>query len=203
MVINWYKDKDKILQQIVDSHRNLIKKNDLLCIRNLKNTFKAGIRSKGKYYKQELELFFLFLQKRFQKKKVQGIWFRLMFKRLLNKAGIIDFKYSAGWFDGFKSRFPVALRKRTRKKGLPVYKKAESINNFYTLLHQIRNSKKYKHQCDIYGAFAAQNTYVMDEVPCPFVFDEDTTYDLKGAKTVEIESLPIGIYCLFLIIFVI
>ena len=120
------------------------------------------------------------------------MWFRLQFKRLLKRdkpEGWDSFKYSNGWFTNFRNRSPkIVTRRTTNKKHIPVEQRLPQIKKFHKFLHEVRNSTDYVHQDEVYGRFRPSNVSHFDEVPMPFVFGADETYEFEGAKRVYVKT---------------
>ena len=112
--------------------------------------------------------------------------------------GYQSFKYSNGWFTNWKRRFKVVQRKRTNKKTIPLEVREPLLKRFHILLHGKRNTDVYVHQSEIFGRFAASNTYTFDEIPFPFALKQDTTYDAKGASRVYVKQCGNGKCSIFI-----
>ena len=184
-VHRWHKKKDKLFKKAAKCSKL-----------QLKNCYRLGDKRLSQFPVQEAQLKVIFKERRKKGKKINDLWIKLQFKRILKKDKpnkYEQFKYSNGWLEGFKKRYSIVLRKRTNKKDIPIENRKGPIQQFHILLHNIRNTNHYKHQSKVYGRFAPSNTYTFDEIPMPFVFGWDSTLEEKGAVRVYIKQCGKGL----------
>ena len=126
--------------------------------------------------------------------KIKGWWFKTRAKQLLQAtAGTSvssQFKFSDAWFDGFKRRYNISLRRPTNKaQSVPVTKK-QLIQNFH---RKIRQEAAVGPQIGKLGQFNTCNLANVDQTPLPFTFTNGPTYEEKGAKTVWVQGGSSGL----------
>jgi hypothetical protein len=106
------------------------------------------------------------------------------------------FKFSRGWFSGFKNRYNISLRRRTKlSQTAPedVYDKIQSWLQFNR-----RNSQPTVYtfgpgrQNREVGKYRLSEISNMDQTPLSFEFMDNRTYNQKGADTVWIKVAKSG-----------
>ena len=116
--------------------------------------------------------------------KVKQWWFKLRSKRLLETLSPGEhFKFSAGWFDAFKRRHKIVLRRRTNVCQKPPSNKIEALRRFH---RNIRGSKDK--MINLSGKFRMQQISNVDQTPLPFAFTDRQTYSDKGEKSVWVRE---------------
>jgi len=101
-----------------------------------------------------------------------------------------QFKFSDAWFDGFKRRYNISLRRPTNKaQSVPVTKK-QLIQNFH---RKIQQEAAVGPQIGKLGQFNTCNLANVDQTPLPFTFTIGPTYEEKGAKTVRVQGETSGL----------
>ena len=98
--------------------------------------------------------------------KVKGWWFKTRAKQLLQSTETdSQFKFSNAWFDGFKRRYNISLRRPTNKaQNVPATKK-QLIRNFH---RKIRQEAAVGPQIGKLGQFNTSNVANVDQTPLPF-----------------------------------
>lgn len=102
------------------------------------------------------------------------------------------FKASNNWFDRFKKRHGISFRRRSNKKKNSAEDGRETIQRFHRDLRKAVKSKRRRNKSRMhnlaidkkYGRWSSKNRYNIDQVPLPFVIDQDKTYDITGNKQV-------------------
>ena len=106
------------------------------------------------------------------------------------------FKASDNWFQRFKKRNNIAFRRRSNKKKNPASDGKETVQRFHrnlrASLKTTRRRKKVRLDCK-YGRWLPQNRYNVDQVPLPFVIDQDKTYEVKGSEQVWVSQPSSGL----------
>jgi hypothetical protein len=97
---------------------------------------------------------------------------------LINNPGIVGFKFSSQWLDGFLGRYDLSNRRRTTVAQKLPSDLIEIQNIFLSYVMYLRIHNKY------------QLKYIgnMDETPLWFDLPINTTINQKGAKTVSIRT---------------
>ena len=181
LVSKWYDKRDDLFKHIAD-----------LGITKSKLVTRVGNVRGALFPSQEAELRKIFSERRLKGRKISALWFKLQFKRLLQRDkpdGYDRFKYSRGWFEKFCSREPrIVVRKTTNKKHIDIKDRVDLIHGFHQYMHDIRTTTEYSHQSDEYGRFKPENTGHFDEIPAPFVFGASETYEFEGVRRVHVSQ---------------
>jgi len=150
-----------------------------------------------RWKEMERELFELFRERRAMGRPVRRSWFRRVSKELIEKhygEGEANlFCFSNGWFRGFLSWHQISLRAITNKASKLPQDFGEAILNwmrFNRRNSQIREATSME-QGDLpaaIGRYRLQNICNMDQTPVPYEFIEGHTYNIKGEKTIWMQS---------------
>ena len=95
------------------------------------------------------------------------------------------FKGSNNWFQRFKRRHHISLRRRTNKKKNAANDSKETIQQFHRELRKAVQSKRRRERPVVdktYGRWLPKNRLNVDQVPLPFVVDQEKTYEIEGNK---------------------
>ena len=106
------------------------------------------------------------------------------------------FKGSNNWFQRFKRRHQIALRRRTNKKQHSANDGRETIQRFHRNLRKAVQSKRRRNNSVVdtnFGRWLPKDRYNVDQVPLPFVIDQETTYDVAGTKQVWVSQPASGL----------
>ena len=110
--------------------------------------------------------------------------------------GASKFKGSDNWFQRFKKRHNISLRRRSNKKKDSAYDGRETIQRFHRNLRKAVKSKRRRNNSALhpkYGRWLPENRYNIDQVPLPFVIDQDKTYHITGTKQVWVSQPSTGL----------
>jgi hypothetical protein len=105
-------------------------------------------------------------------------------------------KGSSNWFQRFKKRHKIVLRRRTNKKKDCADDGRVTIQNFHRNLRQALKTTRRRNKTSIhpkYGRWLPNNRYNIDQVPLPFVVDQEKTYDTLGSKQVWVAQPSSGL----------
>lgn len=97
------------------------------------------------------------------------------------------FKASDNWFQHFKRRNNISLRRRTNKKQHSADAAREKFQEFHRNLRKAVKSKRRRSNAvpdRKYGRWMPQQRFNVDQVPLPFVVEQDRTYDFSGSKQI-------------------
>ena len=94
-----------------------------------------------------------------------------------------NFKFSNRWFENFKKRFDISLRRKTHCSQKPPSELEMPIKQFHSYLLHVRRNGTYG-DCDIAN---------MEQTPLPYVLDDGKTYDMVGAMEVWSQSGQSGL----------
>lgn len=123
-------------------------------------------RRGGKYPGAETVVYDQYRKRRYLKGlKVSGKWLRAKMKAALAKQqppGWDTFKYSDQWFDRFKKRHNIVLRRRTNKKSKTLEERLPKIREFHRKVKSMRQTPPARDPK--YGRWAAKKTAHVDQV---------------------------------------
>lgn len=107
-----------------------------------------------------------------------------------------NFKASDNWFQRLKKCHNIAFRRRSNKKKSSVNDGRESIQRFHRNLRKALKTIRRRSGAVMdakYGRWLPQNRYNIDQVPLPFVIDQDKTYEIQGSKQVWVSQPSSGL----------
>ena len=123
--------------------------------------------------------------------KVKRWWFKTRGEQLLQLISPhCNFKFSKNWFDEFKRRYKISLRRPTHKAQVIPSSKAKLVRSFH---RAIRKEASKGHQLDALGRLRLNCIANFDETPLPFTFTNGLTYESKGASTVWVQGGSSGL----------
>ena len=97
--------------------------------------------------------------------KVKAYWFRVRAKQILNELNPeVSFSFSNGWFDRFKARYSISLRRTTNIAQRPANDKEESIRVFHLNIRQQARLRSGEELRDI-GRYKLSQIANMDQTP--------------------------------------
>ena len=177
----WISNKDKIFQEgAVEATRRLMSSGG-------KNISKARI----KFPEMEAELHLKFKTRRGEGRRCSASWIKKTAKKIQKeKDPDSDFTASRGWFYLFLKRFNLTSRKRSNSKQGSVFDRIPFIREFH------RKFRLFLSLGDVldrkWGRFLPNARFNADQVPLPFVCEQDQTYEEKGARRVWIRQMEEG-----------
>ena len=109
--------------------------------------------------------------------KISKLWLTTKMKKKIEscygKVEASKFKASNNWFQRFKRRYNISLRRRTNKKKNAANDGRETIQQFHRDLRKVVQSKRRRRERPIvdntYGRWSPKNRLNVDQVPLPFV----------------------------------
>ena len=107
-----------------------------------------------------------------------------------------SFKGSNSWFQRFKKRHGLVLRRRTDKKKNSADEGREIIQKFHKNLRKSLKTHRRRNKSSIdpkYGRWTPGNRYNVDQVPLPFVVDQGAIYVTVGNKQVWVSQPSSGL----------
>ena len=128
--------------------------------------------------------------------KISKLWLTTKMKQKIEscygKEEATKFKASNNWFQRFKRRYNISLRRRTNKKKNAANDGRETIQQFHRDLRKAVQSKRRRSERPVvdntYGRWSPKNRLNVDQVPLPFVVDQDKTYEIAGSNQVWISQ---------------
>ena len=162
----------------------------------VRNAFVSSKRldylNQGLFPVHEERLFDMFVQRRERMLVVPRIWFRTRMKKLLKErppAGTAwkAFVASPGWAHNFFGRFDVSRRARSNMKAKSPQQRLPEVQKFHRTAKRFRQPPPLRDEK--YGRFPPINTLHVDQVPYePARKIFETTYEMRGARRVQIKS---------------
>ena len=139
----------------------------------------------------EEELYREYKNLRRQGVKVKGFWFRTRAKQLLQQMHPDDtFHFSDCWFNGFKSRHRISLRRPTNTSQRPAADKREAIQQFHRTIRKLAAEERPTRPV---RRFTLKQIANVDQTPLPFSFTNGGTYADTGDKTVWVRGGASGL----------
>jgi len=194
LVVKW----NKARKEIISDERNKHNANagGMRDARRRRQMVGERARNSEKYPLAANLLVAEFKLRRAKGSKVSKLWIKTNMKkkieRCYGKEEANKFKGSNNWFQRFKRRHQIALRRRTNKKQHSANDGRETIQRFHRNLRKAVQSKRRRNNSVVdtkFGRWLPKDRYNVDQVPLPFVIDQETTYDVAGTKQVWV-SLP-------------
>jgi len=132
--------------------------------------------------------------------KVSKLWIKKKMKAKIEacygKEAADKFKASDNWFQRFKTRHKISFRRRSNKKKNYADNTRETIQRFHQNLRKAVKSKRRRNGSATdakYGRWLPRNRYNIDQVPLPFVIDQNKTYGFTGNKQVWVSQPSSGL----------
>ena len=150
-------------------------------------------RRPAKYPSMEEKLVKEYREMRKKGIKVKGWWFKLRSKQLLDVLSPGEnFKFSAGWFDAFKRRHKIALRRCANVCQQPPSNKIQALRRLHHDIRQQATSGSKDKMINLTEKFSLQQMANVDQTPLPFAFTDGQTYSEKGEKSVWVRENQSG-----------
>ena len=199
MIVKWNKNRKAIENELAlnKQERNIGNIKELRQRRKLTSTFK---KRREKYPKEASAVLSEFKLRRAQGVRVSKLWLcrkmKMQVENYYDKQQAQNFKASGNWFQRFKKRKNITLRKRTNKKKDSAEEGRERIQNFHRELRKALNSTRRRsnlQKTSKYGRWLPEQRYNVDQVPLPFVIGQEKTYEVSGSKQVWISQPSSGL----------
>jgi len=199
LVVKWNNIRDKIK---AESERNKQKKNagGVKSTRQRRKLVGDKAKNSEKYPLASARVIVEFKLRRAKGCKVSKLWLKKKMKSKIEecygKEEACKFKGSGNWFQRFKKRHGISFRRRTNKKKDAADEGRERIQKFHRDLREAVKSRRRRVNStqDVkYGRWTPQNRYNIDQVPLPFVVEQDKTYDVTGNKQVWVSQPSSGL----------
>ena len=196
-VVNFYRDNNSNLYQ-TSKRFSLNTKTLLRWIGDEDGIKKSKKGSKHRqhvrppmYPEMERQLYLEYKQLRKQGLKVKGYWFRIRAKQIIEATNPESSAcFSNSWFDGFKQRHKISLRRAINVSQKPAEDKRGAIQGFH---RNIRDVASKGDQTGAVGKFELQQIANVDQTPLPFSFASGKTYADTGDKTVWVKGGASGL----------
>mmetsp|Transcript_15361 Transcript_15361/g.28931 ORF Transcript_15361/g.28931 Transcript_15361/m.28931 type:complete len:660 (+) Transcript_15361:59-2038(+) len=155
---------------------------------------------KSPFHDIESELYGRFVDKRKKSQKVSSQWLRITAKQIFgekqhadpDKWGDKSFKASYGWMRRFMTRKKIKFRKRKCGKEKTAEDCIEDFEKFmkllrFELLAPNENIGGRHDNHPLWGRFPPERRYNMDQVPLPFVVNQEATFTTCDDKIVNVK----------------
>ena len=140
-------------------------------------------QSRAWFPEQEVLTFEDFIERReVRGLKTTGIWVRLRMLNHVEETKPVDwwkFTASTGWLCKWQKRFHIADLARTNKKIRPISQRIDKIRAWHQWMAKLRESRQNH---EIYGRFAPDAIFSMDQVPLPFALNSSRSLNRKGQQ---------------------
>ena len=199
LVVKWHKSKEKLELEL---KMNRVKKNagSVKEARKRRKLVCEKSKDSERYPLAAERVVSEFKFRRAGGCKVSKIWLRSKMKAKIEfyygKEAADKFKGSKNWFQRFKKRHRISLRRRANKKKNSANDGKERIQQFHKNLRNAVNSRRRRTNSSFdakYGRWLPKNRYNVDQVPLPFVVEQDKTYDVTGNKQVWVSQPSTGL----------
>lgn len=133
--------------------------------------------------------------------KVSKLWFKKRMKSKIEACygakEAAKLKGSSNWFQRFKKRHNIVLRRRTNTKKVCADDGRDTIQKFHGDLRKALKTQRRRNTSSTvdpkYGRWVPTNRSNVSQVPLPFVNEQDKTYDTLGAKQVWVSQPSSGL----------
>lgn len=200
LVVKWNKARESILAEISKKKHNRNAGSAREARRRRQMVGKKAQKSE-KYPLAANLLIIEFKLRRAKGSKISKLWLKTKMKKKIEscygKEEADKFKASNNWFQRFKRRHNISLRRRTNKKKDAANDGRETIQRFHRDLRKGVQSKRRRDTSFVadqtYGRWLPKNRLNVDQVPLPFVVEQDQTYEFEGNKQVWISQPGSGL----------
>ena len=199
MIVKWHKKRKEIENELALNKR----KNNKGNIKELRQRRKLAPASGGRkeiYPEAARAVVAEFKLRRAQGSRISKLWLckkmKMQVECCYGKEAAQNFKASSNWFQRFKKRYNITLRKRTNKKRDSAEEGRETIQKFHRELRKALKSTRRRSnlQADAtYGRWLPEQRYNVDQVPLPFVIGQEKTYESSGSKQVWVSQPSSGL----------
>lgn len=199
LVVKWHKNKEKLKSEL---KMDRVKKNagSMKEARERRKLVCEKSNNSERYPLAAERVVSEFKLRRAGGCKVSKLWLRSKMKAKIElyygKEAADKFKGRKNWFQRFKKRHHISLRRRGNKKKISANDGTERIQKFHRNLRNAVNSRRRRSNSNLdakYGRWLPKNRYNVDQVPLPFVVDQDKTYDVTGNKRVWVSQPSTGL----------
>ena len=198
LAVKWKSNKAELLKQLSDNARN--RSTSTTPSIHLRRKINSGKRSRHVWFPlAENNVMIDYKRKRSLGGRITKLWLktkmRIAIRGIYGDAAANKFKASQNWFLRFCKRQDITLRRRTNKRSQGLQEKIKVFQKFHTNLRKAVKSKRRRNPSygPIWGHWLPANRWNVDQVPLPFVNDQETTYADKGSSSVWIAQPGSGL----------
>eukprot|EP00794_Sanderia_malayensis_P021199 gene21199-23281_t len=199
LVIKWNKNRQTILQEIALNKQNKIA-GGIRAARQRRKMTGVKANHSERYPLAANLLVSEFKLRRAKGSKISKIWFRKKMKSKIEqcygKKEADKFKASNNWFQRFKRTHKIVLRHRTNKKKDSANDGRKTIQEFHRNLRKSLQTTRRRNNSTLnpkYGRWLPENRYNIDQVPLPFVVEQEKTHDALGTKQIWVSQPSSGL----------
>eukprot|EP00794_Sanderia_malayensis_P014570 gene14571-16073_t len=198
MVIKWNKERSKIFAEAtLNTHK---KNRGNIKVSRQRRRLLSKRPSRNEHFSLAAKLVVAeFKLRRARGAKVSKLWLCKTMKSKITQIYGEDeaksFKASGKWFQRFKQRHKISLRRRTNKKKDSADEGRSVIQDFHMNLRKAVQSQRRRGACfdEKYGRWLPEKRFNVDQVPLPFVVGQDTTYATAGSEQVWVSQPSSGL----------
>ena len=190
LVIKWNKARDKIFVEL-SLNKCSANAGGVRASRQRRKMVGEKAKNSERYPHATKLLVAEFKLRRAQGSKNSKLWMKSKMKKKIEmgygKEAADKFKASDNWFQRFKQRNNVSLRCRTNKKQHSADAAREKILEFHRNLRKAVKSKRRRSNAvpdRKYGRWMPKQRFNVNQVPLPFVVEQDRTYDFSGSEQI-------------------
>ncbi|XP_014675269.1 PREDICTED: jerky protein homolog-like [Priapulus caudatus] len=195
----WNKNRDKLRAEL-DLNKRKKNAGGVKAARQRRKLVHEKAQKSEKYPLAAQRLMVEFKLRRANGCKVSKLWLKQKMKANIElcygKEEAAKFRGSSNWFQRFKKRHNISFRHRSNKKQNSADDGRETIQRFHRNLRKAVKSRRRRSSSTLdakYGRWSPENRYNIDQVPLPFVVDQDKTYDVTGNKQVWVSQPSTGL----------
>ena len=198
LIVKWNKNRDKIKAEY--SHNKRKETGSVKAVRQRRKIIGDKAKNSEKYPLAAARVIVDFKLRRAKGCKVSKLWLKKNMKSCVEecygKEEASKFKGSQNWFQRFKKRHGISFRRRTNNKKQAADDGRQTIQKFHRDLREAVKSRRRRLNSTLdvkYGRWTPKNRYNIDQVPLPFVVDQEKTYDVTGNKQVWVSQPSSGL----------
>ena len=199
MVIKWNKERSKIVTELSLNKHNKNAGN-IKELRQRRRLTAKKSTNREKYPLAAKLLVVEFQLRRATGSRVSKLWLCKKMKSKIEdcygKEVAEKFKASSNWFQRFKKKHNISLRRRTNKKKDSANEGRATIQRFHRELRKAVQTTRRRNIIPVnrkYGRWLPNHRYNVDQVPLPFVIGQEKTYDISGSKQVWVSQPSSGL----------
>lgn len=194
------KDEEKIMKAWEDSKSKILGGRRQNGSRSTRSRRKIRQSGKSRFQLAEEKTKEELLIARGNGAKVGDRWIRTRMRKYIRKfygdANADSFKASPNWMFSFKNRQGISLRRKTNRKKEGSNKILPIIQAFHQQLRRDINSSRGRTNMEKHkkcGKWMPKRRFHVDQVPLPFVVDQEMTSDVTGSTSVWISQPASGL----------
>ena len=193
LVIKWNKARDEIFAELSLNKRSA-NAGGVRASRQRRKMVGEKAKNSERYPCATKLLVAEFKLRRSQGSKRSKLWMKSKMKKKIKMC--YGKEAADNWFQGFKRRNNISLRRTTNKKQHSADAARETIQKFHRNLRKAVKSKRRRSNAvpdRKYGRWMPKQRFNVNQVPLPFVVEQDRTYDFSGRKQIWVSQPGSGL----------